>query len=235
MINKLKNMPLLGKVAIAIALGILCSFFFPEFLNRIFVTINGIFGNFLGFIIPLIIVGLVAPGIAELGSGAGRLLAITAAIAYGSTLFAGFFSFFACDFSYPIFLDASSGLTQNVAQANKILPYFTVDMPAVMSVTSALVLAFVLGLGLCAVQGNKLVLNVGFSHPVEFVAPDGIKFECPNLTEVVVSGINKEVVGQTAANIRAIRLPEPYHGYGIRYKGEVIERKEGKTSGKGKK
>ena len=86
-----------------------------------------------------------------------------------------------------------------------------------------------------AVQGNKLVLNVGFSHPVEVVAPEGVTFACPSLTEVVVSGINKEVVGQTAANIRAIRLPEPYHGYGIRYKGEVIERKEGKTSGKGKK
>jgi large subunit ribosomal protein L6 len=86
-----------------------------------------------------------------------------------------------------------------------------------------------------AVQGNKLVLNVGFSHPVEMVAPEGIKFECPTLTDVVVSGINKEVVGQTAANIRKIRLPEPYHGYGIRYKGEVVEHKEGKTSGKGKK
>ena len=86
-----------------------------------------------------------------------------------------------------------------------------------------------------AVQGDKLVLNVGFSHPVEVVAPEGITFACPALTEVTVSGINKEVVGQVAANIRAIRLPEPYHGYGIRYKGEVIERKEGKTSGKGKK
>ena len=86
-----------------------------------------------------------------------------------------------------------------------------------------------------AVQGNKLVLNVGFSHPVEVIAPEGIKFECPTLTEVNVSGINKELVGQVAANIRKIRLPEPYHGYGIRYKGEVVEHKEGKTSGKGKK
>ena len=86
-----------------------------------------------------------------------------------------------------------------------------------------------------AVQGNKLVLNVGFSHPVEFIAPEGIKFECPTLTEVVVSGISKELVGQTAANIRKVRIPEPYHGYGIRYKGEHVEHKEGKTSGKGKK
>ena len=86
-----------------------------------------------------------------------------------------------------------------------------------------------------AVQGNKLVLNVGFSHPVEVIAPEGVKFECPTLTEVNVSGISKEQVGQVAANIRAIRLPEPYHGYGIRYKGENVEHKEGKTSGKGKK
>ena len=83
-----------------------------------------------------------------------------------------------------------------------------------------------------AVAGNKLTLNVGFSHPVEFTAPEGIKFECPSLTEVVVSGISKEQVGQMAANIRAIREPEPYHGYGIRYKGENVEHKE---SDKGKK
>ena len=83
-----------------------------------------------------------------------------------------------------------------------------------------------------AVQGDKLTLNVGFSHPVEFVAPAGIKFECPTLTEVNVSGISKELVGQVAANIRAIRIPEPYHGYGIRYKGENVEHKE---SDKGKK
>ncbi len=86
-----------------------------------------------------------------------------------------------------------------------------------------------------AMQGNKLVLNVGFSHPVEFTQPEGIKLECPNPTEIVVSGIDKTLVGQVAADLRAIRTPEPYHGYGIRYKGEHVEHKEGKTSGKGKK
>ena len=85
------------------------------------------------------------------------------------------------------------------------------------------------------VQGNKLVMNVGFSHPVEMVAPAGITFACPSLTEISVPGISKELVGQTAANIRKVRLPEPYHGYGIRYRGEVVEHKEGKTSGKAKK
>lgn len=156
MFARLNKLPLLGKVLIAIALGILCSFFFPEFLNRVFVTLNGIFGNFLGFTIPLIIVGLVAPGIAELGNGAGKLLAITAAIAYGSTLFAGFFSYFACDLSYPLVLNSQSSLAQSVAHAEKILPYFSVDMPPLFSVTTALVFAFVLGLGLCAIQGDKL-------------------------------------------------------------------------------
>lgn len=86
-----------------------------------------------------------------------------------------------------------------------------------------------------AKQGNKLVLNVGFSHPVEFAEPAGIKFECPTQTEITVSGVDKVLVGQVAADLRAIRTPEPYHGYGIRYKGENVEHKEGKTSGKGKK
>ena len=84
-------------------------------------------------------------------------------------------------------------------------------------------------------SGNKLVLNVGFSHPIEVVQPEGIKIECPSQTEISVSGIDKVKVGQVAADLRAIRVPEPYHGYGIRYKGEHVEHKEGKTSGKGKK
>lgn len=84
-------------------------------------------------------------------------------------------------------------------------------------------------------QGNKLVLNVGFSHPIEFTEIEGIKLDCPSPTEISVSGIDKVLVGQIAADIRSIRKPEPYHGYGIRYKGENVEHKEGKTSGKGKK
>ncbi len=84
-------------------------------------------------------------------------------------------------------------------------------------------------------QGTKLVMNIGFSHPIEFAQPEGIKLECPTATDIVVSGIDKILVGQVAADLRAYRVPEPYHGYGIRYKGEHVEHKEGKTSGKGKK
>ena len=78
-------------------------------------------------------------------------------------------------------------------------------------------------------QGSKLVLSVGKSHQDEVEAPEGISFEVPSATSIVVSGINKEVVGQTAAYIRSLRSPEPYKGKGIRYVGEYVRRKEGKT------
>lgn len=83
-----------------------------------------------------------------------------------------------------------------------------------------------------AKQGKKIVLSVGYSHPVEIEEVPGITFECPSATEVVVKGIDKELVGQIAANVRKVRNPDPYHAYGIRYRDEVIARKEGKTGKK---
>ena len=82
-----------------------------------------------------------------------------------------------------------------------------------------------------AKQSKKLVMNIGFSHPVEVEEIDGITLDCPSQTEITVSGIDKEKVGQFAAIIRGYREPEPYHGYGIRYSDEVIERKVGKAAG----
>ena len=91
----------------------------------------------------------------------------------------------------------------------------------------------IFGIGYKAqVNGNKLVLNIGYSHPVEMEAPQGITFACPTLTEISVSGIDKELVGQVAANIKAKRVIEPYHGYGVRYKEEPVILKEGKKAGK---
>ena len=78
-------------------------------------------------------------------------------------------------------------------------------------------------------QGKKLVLNVGYSHPVEIDAPAGIEIEVPNNTSIIVKGSDKEVVGELAANIRGVRPPEPYKGKGIRYVGEYVRRKDGKT------
>ena len=81
-------------------------------------------------------------------------------------------------------------------------------------------------------QGKKLVLNLGYSHPVEMEEPEGIKFEVPTPNQIIVKGIDKELVGQTAAVIRTKRLPEVYRGKGIKYDYEVIRRKEGKTGKK---
>ena len=78
-------------------------------------------------------------------------------------------------------------------------------------------------------QGKNLVLNLGYSHPVEMAPREGIEFEVPAPTKVIVKGINKQVVGQTAAEVREVRKPEPYKGKGVRYEGEHVRRKEGKT------
>lgn len=81
-------------------------------------------------------------------------------------------------------------------------------------------------------QGNKLVVAAGYSHPVEVIIPEGIKVECPSNTELLVSGIDKCLVGEFSANIRKIRKPEPYKGKGIRYSDEQVRRKEGKKASK---
>lgn len=83
-----------------------------------------------------------------------------------------------------------------------------------------------------AKQGKKVVMNIGYSHPVEFEESDGISFECPTALEIVVKGIDKTAVGQVAANIRQSRVCDPYHAYGVRYSDEVVARKEGKKTGK---
>lgn len=147
---------LLPKVIIAIVAGIVASLFFPLWATKIFVTITGIFSSFLSFIIPLIILGLIAPGIAELGRGAGKLLAITALIAYGSTILAGFFSYFSTRWSLPLLLspeELTSG--NNLSFVETVGSYFTIDMPPLMSVTTSLILAFVIGLGVAAIDGDK--------------------------------------------------------------------------------
>lgn len=99
---------LLARVLTAIIAGIGCGLFFPDWLTRIALTYNGLFGNFLSFVIPLLILGLVAPGIADLGARAGRLLLITAALAYAFTLFSGFGTFFTCRGVFPSLLQGES-------------------------------------------------------------------------------------------------------------------------------
>ena len=90
----------------------------------------------------------------------------------------------------------------------------------------------IVGVGYRAdVSGKGITVQVGYSHPIEYPAPEGITLACPNQTTIVVSGADKQKVGQTAAEIRAFRPPEPYKGKGIRYQGEQVRRKAGKTAG----
>lgn len=153
MMNRLKKLPLLAKIGIAIVLGVLCGMFFPMWLTRLFGTFNALFSSLLGFCIPLIILGLIVSGIADMGKGAGKMLLITVGLAYGFTLLAGFGTGAASNLVYPWLLNGAS-LTTIEQKAVEILPYFTIEMPPLMSVTSALVLAFILGLSIPAVGGN---------------------------------------------------------------------------------
>ncbi|MDR1337182.1 MAG: dicarboxylate/amino acid:cation symporter [Tannerella sp.] len=151
------HISLLGWVAIAIVAGILSGRLLPAGMARIFVTFNSLFGNFLSFSIPLIIVGLVVPAIGELGKGAGRLLVLTALIAYGSTLFSGFFTYFSGTAVLPHILTENTGITAMENPENGMLkPWFTVEMPPLMDIMTALLLAFVTGLGISSIKGNTL-------------------------------------------------------------------------------
>ena len=146
---------LLPRIIIAIILGIAIGTIFPAPLVRIFVTFNGIFSEFLNFSIPLIILGLVTIAIADIGKGAGKMLLVTALIAYGATLFSGFLSYFTGMAVFPSLIEVGAPL-EEVSEAHGILPYFSVSIPPLMNVMTALILAFTLGLGLAALHSDAL-------------------------------------------------------------------------------
>ncbi len=159
---------LLAKVVIAIVAGVVFGQFLPGEIARVFVTFNSLFGNFLSFAIPLIILGLVTPAIGELGQGAGRLLVITALIAYGSTIFSGFFTYFSASAVFPHILPAHADLTAMENPEDLMLkPYFVVAMPPLMDVMTALLLSFTLGLGLSNIRGASL--REGFNDFKEII------------------------------------------------------------------
>lgn len=164
---------LLPRVVLAIGLGVGCGFFFPEWATRIALTFNDIFGQFLSFVIPLLILGLVAPGIADLGKNAGWLLAVTAALAYAFTLFSGFGTYLVGRAVFPALLEGSQAVLPDDAGA-ALTPYFTVQMPPLFGVMSALVLAFVLGLGMA------------YTHSVKF---KGVMDEFKGIIERVIGSV----------------------------------------------
>lgn len=153
---KTPKIGLLPKILIAIALGIGAGLIVPEPIARIFVTFNGIFSQFLGFTIPLIIVALVTTAIAGIGNKAGKMLLVTVAIAYGSTIFSGLVSYLTGASVFPSMISPSSDLA-SVAEAASLKPFFEVTIPPLMGVMTALVLAFTLGLGLASTQHETLM------------------------------------------------------------------------------
>ncbi|MDP9800603.1 Na+/H+-dicarboxylate symporter [Arcanobacterium wilhelmae] len=162
--SALKRAGVLPWVIGAIVAGIICGQFFPTSLTRGFVTFNDLFSQFLGFAVPLIIVGLIVPAIADLGKGAGKWLGITAAIAYGSSLFAGFLTFFAARAVYPMILHAGQAVDVQDPSKAALTGYIKdLTVPPVFGVMTALVLSFVVGIGLSLAPRG--VIRKGF---VEF-------------------------------------------------------------------
>lgn len=142
------KLPLLLRIVIAIALGALLGRVLPEWLVAVFTTFNSIFSSFLKFLIPLIIVGLVMPSIADIGRSAGRLLLVTVCIAYGSTVLSGLFSYGVSSSLFPRLLPASGLVEVAEGASSGVAPYFKLAIPPLLDVMSALVLAFVAGLGM---------------------------------------------------------------------------------------
>lgn len=176
---------LLTKILIAIGLGIAAGLTVPESIARIFVTFNGIFSQFLGFIIPLIILALVTTAIADIGNKAGKMLLVTVAIAYGSTVFAGVVSYLTGASFFPSIIQSAESL-QNVSDGASLSPFFQVTIPPLAGVMTALVLAFTLGLGLASTQHETLMKA---THGFEEIMVKTIKAAIIPLLPLYIFGI----------------------------------------------
>ncbi|MDE5870158.1 MAG: dicarboxylate/amino acid:cation symporter, partial [Muribaculaceae bacterium] len=193
-------MKLLVKILIAIALGILVGWFAPEWLAACFNTFNGIFSQFLGFMIPLIIIGFVTPAIADVGSRAGKLLVATAALAYFATFFAGMLSYFTGTLTFPSLIGGEESMAQ-IESATPIEPYFTVEIPSPLPVMTALVLSFLLGLGIAFLKGDTL--RKGFDE-LRDIVQKAINVAIIPLLPVYIFGIflNMTVEGQVVTILK---------------------------------
>ena len=142
----MKKLGLLPRIVIAIVMGVLLGNVLPEAWVRIFVTFNDLFSQFLGFLIPLIIIGLVTPAIADIGHSAGRLLLLTVGLAYADTIVAGLLAFATGTMLFPMLIDTEVSMA--VEKADTLQPYFQLQIPAILDVMAALVSSFVVGIGI---------------------------------------------------------------------------------------
>ena len=153
----MKKLGLLPKLILGLIAGIIIGKIGFVPLLRIMMTFNGLFGNFLQFVIPLIILGFVAPGIGDLGKKAGKLLAVTTVLAYGSTIVSGSLAFFTNSILLRKILPAGAALAEGShPEAGLLTGYLTVDMPPIMGVMTALLMAFIIGIGIAVVEGTTL-------------------------------------------------------------------------------
>ena len=157
----MKKIGLLPRILIAIVLGVLIGNVLPEAWVRIFVTFNGLFSQFLGFLIPLIIIGLVAPAIADIGRAAGRLLLLTVVLAYADTIVAGLLAFATGTMLFPMLIDSDASMAVEKT-ADALQPYFQLQIPAILDVMAALVSSFVIGIGIA--YTDSPTLKKGFSE-----------------------------------------------------------------------
>ncbi|MBR6139900.1 MAG: dicarboxylate/amino acid:cation symporter [Prevotella sp.] len=156
----MKKLGLLPRIIIAIVMGILIGNVLPEGWVRVFVTFNYVFSQFLGFLIPLIIIGLVTPAIADIGKAAGRLLLLTVGLAYADTIVAGLLGFATGSMFFPMLIDTEA--TTAIEKAETLQPYFLLDIPAILDVMAALVSSFVVGIGIA--YTDSPTLKKGFAE-----------------------------------------------------------------------
>lgn len=173
--EKKRRIGLLPRVIIAILLGIALGYFLPAPAVRVFLTFNSIFSQFLGFMIPLIIIGLVTPAIAGIGKGAGKMLLATVVISYVDTVVAGSLSYGTGSWLFPSMIASTGGSMPHIDKATELAPYFTITIPAMVDVMSGLVFSFIVGLGI-AYGGLRTLENVfnEFKHIIEKVIEKAI-------------------------------------------------------------
>lgn len=196
-----KSLPLLVKILVAIALGVLAGMFMPSWGIRLFNTFNALFDQMLHFLIPLIIIGLVTPAIADVGHGAKRLLLLTASLAYCATVIAGFLGYGCSSLLFPHLLQATDASALSTGTTVEHTPFFVIEIPPVMGVMTALVMSFLIGLGVAAFHRNdqESALKHGFDEFKSIVTIAIEKLIIP-LLPIYIFGLfqNMSAVGSVA-------------------------------------